>query len=264
MIVAVYNDGTFKTVYGLWQWDYGQILRIQGLNLPDFVEVHFALQEKGGTSVSRIGITKDGVTDVIIPDSMLENEGTLQDYKVYAFIYLSDEQTGMTVKEITMFVRARSKPEAFDKPEDAELFHEVIRVVNDAADRANESEKRIAVDRQAVEVVRQEVEQLGNRITETAKQGVQAINAAKQNAVEDVTQTGTAQKTIVENAGSKAVEAINSAKNEAIQTVQSEGTTQTGNVTAEGAKQIKEVQDKGAEVLQSIQEGFHLQISDIY
>lgn len=46
MIVAVYNDGTFKTVYGLWQWDYGQILRIQGLNLPDFVEVHFALQEK--------------------------------------------------------------------------------------------------------------------------------------------------------------------------------------------------------------------------
>lgn len=191
---------------------------------------------------------------------MLENEGTLQDYKVYAFIYLSDEQTGMTVKEITMFVRARSKPEAFDKPEDAELFHEVIRVVNDAADRANESEKRIAVDRQAVEVVRQEVEQLGNRITETAKQGVQAINAAKQNAVEDVTQTGTAQKTIVENAGSKAVEAINSAKNEAIQTVQSEGTTQTGNVTAEGAKQIKEVQDKGAEVLQSIQEDFQTQM----
>ena len=62
-----------------------------GLNLPDFVEVHFALKEKGGTSVSRMD-AKDGVTDVIIPDSMLENEGTLQDYKVYAFIYLSDEQ----------------------------------------------------------------------------------------------------------------------------------------------------------------------------
>ncbi len=61
---AVFEPGsTTANVYGLWQYDYGQTLRIQGLNLPSAVEIHFALQESGGTSVSRVGVTKDGVTD---------------------------------------------------------------------------------------------------------------------------------------------------------------------------------------------------------
>lgn len=48
--------------------------------------MHFSLEETGGTSVTRIGTTKDSVTDVPIPDSMLENEETDQNYKIYAFI----------------------------------------------------------------------------------------------------------------------------------------------------------------------------------
>ena len=67
---------TYTTAAGLWQYDYGQILRLQGIKLPTAVEIHFSLQEKGGESVTRIGTTKDGVTDVVIPDSMLENDDT--------------------------------------------------------------------------------------------------------------------------------------------------------------------------------------------
>ena len=40
-----------------YQWNYGQILRIQGGNLPKAVEVHFSLEETSGTSVTRIGTT---------------------------------------------------------------------------------------------------------------------------------------------------------------------------------------------------------------
>ena len=73
----------YTTVAGLWQYDYGQILRLQGIKLPTAVEIHFSLQEKDGESVTRIGTTKDGVTDVVIPDSMLENDATTMDYKIY-------------------------------------------------------------------------------------------------------------------------------------------------------------------------------------
>ena len=42
---AVFEPGsTTANVYGLWQYDYGQVLRIQGLHLPSMVEIHFSLQ----------------------------------------------------------------------------------------------------------------------------------------------------------------------------------------------------------------------------
>lgn len=90
----------YTTVAGLWQYDYGQILRLQGIKLPTAVEIHFSLQEKGGESVTRIGTTKDGVTDVAIPDSMLENDATTMDYKIYAFVYLADSESGQTEYKI--------------------------------------------------------------------------------------------------------------------------------------------------------------------
>lgn len=143
MIIANFcKTEIYKNLYGgLWQWDYGQVLRIQGLDLPTAVEVHFSLQEKGGEAVTRVGTTKNGATDVVIPDSMLENNGSAADYFIYAFIYLTDETSGQTEYKISMKVKARPKPEAFDSPEDAELFREAIAAVNAAADRAETAEK---------------------------------------------------------------------------------------------------------------------------
>ena len=132
---------TYTTAAGLWQYDYGQILRIQNLKLPHAVEIHFSLQEKGGESVTRIGTTKDGVTDVVVPDSMLENDATTMDYKIYAFIYLADSESGQTEYKISMSVKSRPKPEGFKKPEDAELFRRAIAEVNSSAEIALQSKK---------------------------------------------------------------------------------------------------------------------------
>ena len=63
MVTAVFTDNDdYARAYGLWQWDYGQQLRIEGLHLPTAVEIHFALQETGGEAIPRVGTTKDGVT----------------------------------------------------------------------------------------------------------------------------------------------------------------------------------------------------------
>lgn len=144
MIIVDFKDENYKRVTGLWQWDYGQVLRIQGLNLPKAVEIHFSLQESGGQSVTRIGMTKDGVTDVVIPDSMLENEEAVGSYDIYAFIYLTDDTSGQTEYKICMPVKARPKPEAFDKPEDEEIFQEAITAVRESADRAETAEQKAA------------------------------------------------------------------------------------------------------------------------
>lgn len=132
---------TYTIVSGLWQYDYGQVLRIQGLNLPTAVEIHFSLQEKGGETVTRIGTSKDRVTDVVIPDSFLENEDTDMDYKIYAFVYLTDSESGHTEYKIAMSVKSRPKPQPFDKPEDAELFREAIKEVNTSAETAQAAAK---------------------------------------------------------------------------------------------------------------------------
>lgn len=144
MVIVDFKDENYKRVTGLWQWDYGQVLRIQGLNLPKAVEIHFSLQESGGEAKKRVGFTKDGVTDVVIPDSLLENEESLGNYDIYAFIYLTDDTSGQTEYKICMQVKARPKPEAFDKPEDEEIFQEAITAVRESAERAESAEQKVA------------------------------------------------------------------------------------------------------------------------
>ena len=104
--------------------------------------MHFSLEETGGTSVTRIGTTKDSVTDVTIPDSMLENEGTDQNYKIYAFIYLSENNSGNTEHKITIPIKARPKPEVPGTPEEPELFRKAVEAVNEAAGRAEKAQEQ--------------------------------------------------------------------------------------------------------------------------
>lgn len=166
MITAVFTDNDdYAHAYGLWQWDYGQQLRIEGLHLPTAVEIHFALQETGGEAITRVGTTKDGVTTVTIPDSMLEgNRATWtadKAYNIYAWVYLSDKSSGETIKRITMQVKSRPKPEAFEAPGDGEIFHEAIEAVNDAAKRAEEAgDKAIAAADEAEKAATQTAEHL--------------------------------------------------------------------------------------------------------
>lgn len=144
MVTVVFNprDTSASKYSALSQYDYGQVLRIQGLNLPAAVEIDFALQPKGGTSVPRIGITKDGVTDVVIPDSMLENNDSKDDYSIYAFVFLTDATSGQTEYRITLGVKARPKPEVPGGTDNPDIFHEAVQAVREAAEQAAESEKQ--------------------------------------------------------------------------------------------------------------------------
>ena len=306
IVTAVFKGSKNTKVSDVWQWDYGQILRIQGLDLPTAVEVDFAVAG-ASESIARIGTTKDGVTDVVIPDSLIETGKNL-----VAYIYLRDSASGNTEYQIDMLVSKRAKPEAYNTPEDKELFGQAVEAVNTAADRAekaeqsaqeaaqkagldaeqtaqdraevakavedatniatqagisagtaekakeqaetarmgaeaaaektaedrtvveqvkiavDEAQKAVKVDRTAVEEVKQSVEQLGNEIQGATQAGVQAVDKAKQAAVEEIARTGTVYKTAVEDAGNaakKVEEAVNqSTQNAASAKVELENT----------------------------------------
>lgn len=162
MITAVFTDNSdYARATGLWQWDYGQRLRIEGLKLPTAIEIHFALTEQSGDAIPRVGITKDGVTEVVIPDSLLEHQAAGVTYEIYAWIYLADKTSGETIKRISMQVKCRPKPEGFDAPEDAELFREAIAQVNASADR-----EQIAANKAGIEALSQKK---ADAIVETAQ-----------------------------------------------------------------------------------------------
>lgn len=144
MVIANFKNDSHPIVYGASQWNYGEVLRIQGLNLPKSVEIHFSLEKTAGQAIPRIGTTKDGVTDVVIPDSLLENEGELQDYFVYVWIYLTDATSGRTEHSLSINVKARSKPEIPGGDDNADPFREAIEEVNSAAERAETAEQQAA------------------------------------------------------------------------------------------------------------------------
>lgn len=126
------------TVRDVWQWDFGQILRIDGLNLPEAVEIHFSLDESGGEAKRRIGVTKENVTDVRIPDFILEHERTTN-YVAYAFIYVADRESGNTTKRIKMEITARPRPEAFVRPCEKDLFDDAIEATRESLSGSREA-----------------------------------------------------------------------------------------------------------------------------
>ena len=190
IVTAVFKDSAYTKSDNVWQWDYGQILRIQGLKLPTAVEVHFAVSG-ASESITRIGTTKDGVTDVIIPDSLIETGKNL-----VAYVYLRDSESGNTEYQIDMVMSKRAKPEAYNTPDDPELFGKTIEAVNKAADRAEkagqdavEAAGQAAEDAQQTAEDRKEVAKMVETVSDISEQ-VKKVEELSNKAQEAATKTG--------------------------------------------------------------------------
>ena len=130
IIKAVYNEtGRYKTT-PLYQYDYGQILQIEGAELPTAYEVHFS-NTLHGVATTQIG----GADGVSIPDMYL-----LKDQALYAWLYLhTGEDDGETEFMITIPVNHRSKVEDIPPtPVQQSVIEEAIAVLNQAIEDVGE------------------------------------------------------------------------------------------------------------------------------
>lgn len=213
-IIECKLESTYKEIFtGLWQYDYGQILRITGGNFPKAVEIQFSLSEKSGSVITRIGTTTDGVTEVKIPDELLKNEGQSQDYSIYAYIYLTDETSGSTEYEIVLHVKSRTKPEnPSEEPlPEPNIFHETVVAVNASAERAEMAEQN-----------------------------------AKESAIEAGKYASSASKSAVaaEKTKEDALKEVGEKKREAIEAIQNQEEISIGNVTKHTDGGIQRIQNQ--------------------
>lgn len=216
-IIECRLDSTCKEIYtGIWQHDYGQILRITGVDLPKAVEVQFSLRDKGGDTLTRIGTTVDGVTEVKVPDSFLKNENCTQNYLIYAWIYVTDDASGNTEYQIILHVKSRPKPEEpSEEPlPEPNIFHETVEAVNASADRAETAEKNAKASE-----------------TEAGKYAASASESA----------------TAAEKTKEDALREVGEKKQEAIEAVQEQEETSVGKITTHTDDEIKRIQNQTVE-----------------
>lgn len=214
-IVSVKLDSRYASTLGVWQYDYGQVLRITGPELPPAVEVQFSLTEKSGETLSRVGTTVDGVTEVKIPDELLTHSAT-SNYRIYAYIYLTDETSGNTKYEITIPVRVRSKPTspAEDPETDPDLFRETVVAVNASAERAKMAEQNAK-----------------ESATEAGKYAASASESA----------------VTAEETKEDALRKVGEKKREAIEAIQNQEETSVGKITTHTDGEIQRIQNQAAE-----------------
>lgn len=243
MITAVIDAGQHycQAVSDLWQWDYGQTLRIQGVKIPAAVEVQFSTTERIGETVTRIGVTQEGVTEAPIPDTLLEGGGTTQDYTIYAFVYIENGDSGKTEYRVSMKVRARPKPEAHATPEEGELFRQAIVAVAESADRAESARKSAETASDQAEDAKNAAE----AAVGSAQASADEAKTAKANAKTAV-KNAEAFKTEAETARSEAVRAVTESTDAKDSAEKSRAAAEKAKQDAEAAKE--EIQESADQI----------------
>lgn len=115
----------------LFQYDYGQILKIEGIELPTAYEVHFANSPTAPDSIIQIG-DENGVE---IPNEILRLSGV-----AYAWLFLHTGETdGETKVVITIPIEARARyHDVSPTPEQQDAISEAITLLNLAVEDCEE------------------------------------------------------------------------------------------------------------------------------
>lgn len=137
IIQAVFNDSTRTRTRKAYQYDYGQILKIDGVDLPEAYEVHFSNEELNGDSTTAIG----NANGVLVPDAYF-----LSGQNVYAWIFLhTGEDDGETVYKIVIPVQKRSKPiEDIPTPVEQSAITQAIAALNNAVELTEQGVQQAA------------------------------------------------------------------------------------------------------------------------
>ena len=135
IITAVFSgcNPTFAAATPMsWQWDTGQILKIEGLKLHTGMQAHFIV---GGESITQIIGVSGECGYVNIPNTVFQAAGA-----VMVYLYISeDDDTAETEYSILITILERVQPADYSDPTPAEqtLFQSAIDAVEAAQEAAD-------------------------------------------------------------------------------------------------------------------------------
>ena len=102
VIVAAFGGNKVIRTAARWQWNYGQIIQFEGIDLPGTFTVHFSNNDEIGTAKGETGTNNA----VIIPD-----EYFLTGQTIYAWIFLhAGVDDGETVYKVIIPINKRPQP----------------------------------------------------------------------------------------------------------------------------------------------------------
>lgn len=129
MLRVKFVDGSRQTVSdGLTQWDYGQLLCVEGMTEVESAEIHFACKGKQKALIVETELDS-GKVIAKIPDELL-SEGE----EIQAYIYAVTSDSGKTIYTVVIPVKRREKPEDYSEPEHQDKLKEIIDKLNKKAD----------------------------------------------------------------------------------------------------------------------------------
>lgn len=217
IVVAAFGEFREVRTRALYKWDYGQILRFEGLDLPDTYIVHFSNDKVGDESVTMIG-NADGVE--------IPNECLTTGQPVYAWVYLNaGADDGETVYSVIIPVKKRPRP-CGDEPTPVQqgAIEQAIAALNTgvaAAQEAAQDAEQIASD-------------LGDFDT-----AMRAVTAAKEEAAGSAANASTA-------AGEAADSAAEAA--EILENMRTEGAAQISAIDAKGREVRESIPEEYADL----------------
>lgn len=168
IITANLSHGKTYVTASRYMEDYGQVLKIEGIDLPSVYQVDFSNNLMRGTSMTVLG-NADGVA---IPDEYIS---TGRD--VYAFLYLTGDSWGRTIATIRIPNKTRpTRTDAIPTPTQQGIIDATIAALNDAVESTAADAEQTASDAARAEAARDRAEAARDR-AETA-----ASNAARSEA----------------------------------------------------------------------------------
>lgn len=267
-ILDAYFTGRSIALSGdLYQYDYGQILRFNNVDLPEHFEVHFSNHESVGTSSTAMGTN----AQVAIPDKYL-----LTGLPIYFWVYLHDAPTdGETEYNATITVIARPKPEDYIHPVERDFIAQAIDALNVSVVEANEaaeSAEKSAVKAEESAANVQHYAELAEQSAQSASQYSQSAGKSAETAeqyktsasrsAEDASSSASSAAESASHAdlvsgqidqkASDALQDISEAKTDAISNVDSAKSSALSEISSAQSSAVKAVGDKGKEVLDSI------------
>lgn len=191
VIKAHFGGASSTRTVSNYQYNYGQILQFDDLNLPEAYEVHFASREFGGEAYTQIG-NADGVT---IPDELFQVDALA----IYAWVYLhATADDGETVYKVTIPLARRAKPTDLEPtPVQQDAITQAIAALQVAVEETGQSASEAAqsaedaassaadaeIAQQAAEAARDRAEQARDDAEESAVSAAGSAGSAEGSAI---------------------------------------------------------------------------------
>lgn len=130
VIIASFGKTRTARTATQYQYNHGQKLQFENVDLPANYEVHFS-NSINGTAKTVIGDS----TGVVIP-----YEYFVPGQTIYAWIYITDEDSGITIRKVEIPIAMKAKPTDQPlEPEDESLVEQVLNRLNDTIDEIPEA-----------------------------------------------------------------------------------------------------------------------------